>query len=249
MPKITAAQLAAAFEGYARQGWGYVFTGQGQTWSAELAKSWASARRAVPSGKSSATYFTQDCAKWLGRRVADCSGGIVYTIQQFDPKFGDHSANSFKSSFVRSGPISTLPEVPGLALWKSGHIGVYIGGGKAAEFMGTAYGCVITKVKDRPWTHWGELVGVEYGSALAEKPAASIPAAVQSPAASSATAKLRVTGESVNIRASADATLAPLGVAHKGEELPLLKAGTDWHMVEWCGKQAFISAKYASEVV
>lgn len=38
-----------------------------------------------------------------------------------------------------------MPEIPGLMLWKSGHAGVYIGGGYAIEAMGTSKGVVKTR--------------------------------------------------------------------------------------------------------
>ena len=42
------------------------------------------------------------------------------------------------------GTVSSMPEIPGLMLWKSGHAGVYIGGGYAIEAMGTRKGVVKT---------------------------------------------------------------------------------------------------------
>ena len=47
-------------------------------------------------------------------------------------------------------------------LWKSGHAGVYIGGGYAIEAMGTRKGVVKTKVSDRGWQGWGKLPYINY---------------------------------------------------------------------------------------
>lgn len=60
------------------------------------------------------------------------------------------------------GSIDTLPEVIGLALYKSGHVGYYVGNGYAVEWKGFAYGCVKTKVAGRGWTHWYELPFINY---------------------------------------------------------------------------------------
>ena len=60
------------------------------------------------------------------------------------------------------GSIDTIPEVPGLAVWKSGHIGVYVGGGEVIEAMGTNYGVVKTKLVDRNWTAWLEIPYIQY---------------------------------------------------------------------------------------
>ena len=60
------------------------------------------------------------------------------------------------------GPIGTIPEIPGLAVWKSGHIGVYIGGGEVIEAMGTNYGVVKTQLTDRNWTAWLKIPYIQY---------------------------------------------------------------------------------------
>ena len=49
-----------------------------------------------------------------------------------------------------------------VAVWKSGHIGVYIGGGEVIEAMGTHYGVVKTQLTDRNWTAWLEIPYIQY---------------------------------------------------------------------------------------
>ena len=63
---------------------------------------------------------------------------------------------------TRKGTIDTIPEVPGLAVWKSGHIGVYIGDDQVIEAMGTKYGVVKTQLQGRGWTHWLEIPYINY---------------------------------------------------------------------------------------
>ena len=60
------------------------------------------------------------------------------------------------------GTIVTLPELPGLILWKNGHVGIYIGNGEAIEAKGFSYGIVKTKVKGRGWTHWFRSPYIDY---------------------------------------------------------------------------------------
>ena len=55
-----------------------------------------------------------------------------------------------------------MPETPGLAVWRSGHIGVYVGDGEVIEAMGTAYGVVRTKLAERSWTAWLEIPYISY---------------------------------------------------------------------------------------
>lgn len=47
-------------------------------------------------------------------------------------------------------------------LWKSGHAGVYIGGGYAIEAMGTRKGVVKTEVSGRGWQGWCKLPYIDY---------------------------------------------------------------------------------------
>ena len=61
----------------------------------------------------------------------------------------DIGANQMYYNAKESGPISTMPDIPGLAVWHEGHIGVYIGGGQVVEAMGTKYGVVKTELAGR----------------------------------------------------------------------------------------------------
>lgn len=86
-----------------------------------------------------------------------------------NPDYIDRSADSFAVQFVGGKQdIKTIPDVRGLAVWKSGHIGIYVGNGEVIEFRGVSYGCVKTKLSDpkRPWTHWGYIAGVDYADEL-----------------------------------------------------------------------------------
>ena len=123
--------------------------------------------------------------------VADCIGaakgyawtnggqGVVESIgtnTTFTNKYGsngcpDKGANSMftyaKQKGMAWGAIDTLPETVGLALYKSGHVGYYVGGGYAFEWKGFAYGCVKTKLAGRGWTHWYRLPFIQYGENVA----------------------------------------------------------------------------------
>lgn len=117
-----------------------------------------------------------------GRRCADCVGmpkSFFWTGGKYDtdPKYGtnhcpDKSANGMFALCKKTGPISTIPDIPGLVVWKSGHIGVYVGGGYTIEMRGFDYDCVKRKVKDGPWTKWGMLPDsmITYDDQPAPKP-------------------------------------------------------------------------------
>ena len=74
----------------------------------------------------------------------------------------DVGADGMYYNAGRKGSIETMPDTPGLAVWKSGHIGVYIGNGEVIEAMDTRYGVVKTKLQGRGWTHWLEVPGIKY---------------------------------------------------------------------------------------
>lgn len=122
--------------------------------------------------------------EFVGRNVRgwDCIG----LIQSYT--WGDyHQGNTkyyFPEEFLNTsqliemdlvkGDIATLPERPGLVLWKKGHVGVYIGNGEVIEStprivtgprkgeIGRVGGVVKSKLEDVAWTVWLQFPGVQY---------------------------------------------------------------------------------------
>lgn len=81
---------------------------------------------------------------------ADCSGGVVGLFRKaglVPPRF-DCSADGFWAS-ASMERIDKTELLPGDLLHKSGHIGLYAGGGYAVEWMGGAYGCQLTRLDAR----------------------------------------------------------------------------------------------------
>ena len=89
------------------------------------------------------------------------NGGEKFTNKYGSNGCPDKGANSMlawlKSKGCKNGKIDTMPDVPGILLFKSGHVGVYVGDGWAVEAQGFNYGIVKTKVSKRPWTEWAYL--------------------------------------------------------------------------------------------
>ncbi len=116
-------------------------------------------------------YTNGDCARWLGKWVADCSGLIKAMRKQLSGVWRDVSAQGTYDQCPTSqrGKIKTMPKVPGCTvyMWDSkkgrmGHVGMYIGNGLVIEARGVKYGIVITKLAGRKWTHWGLLDYMEH---------------------------------------------------------------------------------------
>ncbi len=105
----------------------------------------------------------------LGERVHDCVGmikGYLWSENAWSaPKYNvsqDVSANGMYAKCKERGSISTMPEIPGILVFMSGHVGIYIGDGKVIEARGFHYGVVETKLSERPWTSWGKCPWITY---------------------------------------------------------------------------------------
>jgi hypothetical protein len=97
-----------------------------------------------------------------GEEDADCSGLIVGAMRSKNPKYGDRRADAFFAQCIKTGPISTIPSIPGVLLHKKGHIGVSRGDGTGNEASSSKGYAVRTKIKDRPWTDWGMHPDIDY---------------------------------------------------------------------------------------
>lgn len=147
-------------------GWGYVWGTYGNVLTDSL---FSYKLEQYPDGVGNYESFIE--ANWVGGRTTDCVGLIkgygwldpdTLTIQYATNGMPDCGANQMYRSASVSGTIDTIPEIPGLAVWCEGHIGVYIGNGEVIEAMGTKYGVVKTKLADRNWTHWLEVEYIDY---------------------------------------------------------------------------------------
>lgn len=117
-----------------------------------------------PPQKWTVESFTKD----YGERVFDCIGLAVKGYQfntnndfDSDPVYNskyDVSADDFIKLCTERGPYESMPDIPGLIVYKKGHVGIYLGkikGKKVViECKGHKYGTVLTD--DTPWTEWGK---------------------------------------------------------------------------------------------
>lgn len=112
---------------------------------------------------------------FIGHRTVDCvnliksylwwddkKNDVVYSVKYDKVNGVWMSADGAFQVAKEKGPISTMPDIPGICVRYSGHIGVYIGNGEVIEARGTKYGVVKTNLKDRPWTHWLKYPGIDY---------------------------------------------------------------------------------------
>ena len=105
-----------------------------------------------------------------GRKVHDCVGlikGYLWGSSSADPSplynaSQDKSAKGMYSACPVKGELATMPDVPGILVFKKSHVGVYIGAGEVVEARSRRYGVVKTKLKDRAWKNWGYCPYITY---------------------------------------------------------------------------------------
>ncbi len=107
--------------------------------------------------------YVSKALKLKGKTAYDCCGLIkcYYWQGKYQAK-SDLSANGLYAAATQKGGLASLPEEPGLLLWRDGHVGVYIGQGELVEARGIDYGVVRAKVKDRNFTNWCRCPFVSY---------------------------------------------------------------------------------------
>lgn len=123
----------------------------------------------------------------FGHPVTDCigipKGYLMQEKEGFPPEkyvaAYDLSADGYFKQATEKGEISSIPEIIGLGLYKKGHAGIYIGGGRVIEAKGFDYGVIEDSLSDTPWTHWYKIPWIEYIDADQ-----SIPDPVEEPAPS-----------------------------------------------------------------
>lgn len=117
--------------------------------------------------------------KYTNKRVSDCYG-LVKAFKWWNgegkqPSYIASQDRNQEGAFNASkekGPLSTIPEVPGLILWMRGHAGIYIGHGEFIECVGSPVGMRKGKIANgrvisgSPFTHWFKDTYVDYQSTL-----------------------------------------------------------------------------------
>lgn len=147
-------------------GWGYVWGTYGEVLSRSRYKDKA---QQYPDEVGGYADFIE--SHWIGGRTSDCVGLIkgygwlnadTHQVEYGTNGMPDIDADTMYRNASEKGTVDTIPEIPGLAVWYEGHIGIYIGGGKVIEAMGIQYGVVETDLAGRGWTHWLKISYITY---------------------------------------------------------------------------------------
>lgn len=93
----------------------------------------------------------------IGKVCCDCSGLISWATGIA------RSSQNYHDTALEIEPIATIAKAPiGAAVWRKGHIGIYIGNGEYIAEDGSAYGCRINKLRNAGFTHWLKLKDIDY---------------------------------------------------------------------------------------
>jgi hypothetical protein len=200
-------------------GWGYCLGTFGNTLNTALLS------QKCAQGGGVGTYNTKHKSYlqgFIGKRVSDCYGlvkGYLWTEGNGEPAYNaaqDRNQEGAYNAAKEKGPLSTIPNIPGIVLWMKGHAGIYLGNGKFIECAGVPVGCrqgtisngVVTS--GSKFTNWFKDTFIDYTQTQATTPNAvnvSLPkATVNVPATyQNGTWLLSVNGQQIPIRAIIEA--------------------------------------------
>lgn len=151
--------------------WGYVWGTYGQVLTPSLLQSKINQ---YPSQVGN--YQNTIRQKWLNKKTADCIGLIKAYMWDKNGKITYNPSTDVNTGMMynrakEKGSINTMPEIPGIAIYKQGHIGVYVGDGQVIEAHNTSKGVIKTPLKgagSTAWTHWLKVPYIEYELTLNE---------------------------------------------------------------------------------
>lgn len=156
---IKASDLIAKVRQAHSEGWGYIWGTRGQTWTQ------------AQQDKATRAMTVRYGQKWVGKRVADCSGLIKWAFRELG---GDiyHGSNTMFNQCQETGPLAGEVRIRvGTAVFqntsgKRGHVGIYNGGGMVIEEHGTQAGIITSPLST--WDEWGVLPDSDLSAELWE---------------------------------------------------------------------------------
>ena len=86
------------------------------------------------------------------------ASGLIYSLVGG----GCRTTEAMFANAPQKGPISSLPETPGLGLYMPGLVAVYVGGGMCICALNEDVGVTKMSVSAMPWSAWFEIPGVDY---------------------------------------------------------------------------------------
>lgn len=204
-----AKDLVAGVEVAYQEKWGYIWGQSGDKWTAakqeSLEKKYYSDSKKYSNYEMAAKYGR----KWIGKKVADCSGLPYRVLKNLGISVYHGSNTIWKKYLSHKGKITPGMKLPlGAAIFTGTdsdkpHIGTLVSETCVNEAKGTTAGVVHTPLSNRKWKYWGLYKGVTYDFIPGE---ASTPVKDEIP-------------DSVTIPVVVEATFSTLRKGAKGDEV------------------------------
>ena len=167
---ISTKELIGLFQQALKEEWGYIWGMAGEKWTAARQKE---LEKTTDSDRAQGRKYG---SRWIGHTVADCSGLFSWAFKKLGGYMYHGSDTMYRKYCVNKGELKkgkrtdsgTLKPGTAVFVWngkKYSHVGLFIGDGTVIEAMGTINGVTTSRVTAGKWTHWGELVGIDYGKA------------------------------------------------------------------------------------
>ncbi len=149
---MKASELIGLFRQAREERWGYIWGEAGSVWTQD------------EQNAATRDMTVQYGQRWVGRRVADCSGLFRWAASELGG-YIYHGSNPMWNSYTdpeRRGSVGGVMTIfPGTAVFqntdgKRTHVGLYVGDGVCIEAQGTRTGVVESQLS--AWDEWGELL-------------------------------------------------------------------------------------------
>lgn len=185
---ITTAALIEKFKQALAEKWGYIWGTAGELWTAAKQKQ---LEQTTDADRANSRKYG---SKWIGHKVADCSGLFSWAFKQLGGYMYHGSDTMFRKYCTEKGELKNGARTDGQGLkpgtavfvWnaekkKYTHVGLNVGNGLVIEAAGARQGVISGKVTNTKWTHWGELKGVDYSGTAPDPAPAPAPEPAKRP--------------------------------------------------------------------
>jgi hypothetical protein len=222
--------------------WGYIWSTSGQVWT-QAAQDRLAREKA---DDSNYTLSIQYGPRWIGRRVADCSGLVKWVCSQFGIKMSHSSNSQAKGGYLSKLDVllgsNAIPVGALVFKLRNGsdfhHVGIYVGDNLVVEARGSKTG--VTTSQLGTWTHYGLIKGVDYGTEEdkkeAKEPMGAGKGIVDVP-----------NDGTVNVRAKPSLQGQKITTLREGEQLEVLAVSGDWAKIRYTG-EGYVMTRYIREV-
>lgn len=230
--------LISYFQKALSDDWGYIWGTAGEIWTAAKQKE---LEKTTDVNRANSRKYG---SKWIGHKVADCSGLFSWAFKQLGG-YMYHGSNTMWDKYCTSqGELingarddgQTLK--PGTAIFthsteKRGHVGLYVGDGLIIEAAGAKSGVITSNITDKKWVEWGELKGVIYGD---PEPVPPVPEGYAI-----------VTGKNLALRQGPSTSCKVITRAPTGSKVKITDPPSDWEYVTYNGKQGYMMKQFLKE--